>query len=70
MSRLWRYGSCYSRIRDFIQNRFIADDGRPIWFDVWTCHPPFRDPILGEKEDLNEFRFRPRQIDPPQGDQI
>ena len=65
MSRLWRYGTCYSRIRDFVRAGFISDEAKPIWFDVWTNHPPFTNPVLGEKEPLNEFIFRPQVVNAP-----
>ena len=67
MSRLWRYGSPYTRVRDYIQNKFIAEENRPIWFDVWTVHPPFREPVLKEKLPINDYFIRNRSIREPQG---
>ncbi|CBY13034.1 unnamed protein product [Oikopleura dioica] len=65
MSRLWRYGSPYTRVRDYIQNKFIAEENRPIWFDVWTVHPPFREPVLKEKLPINDYFIRNRSIREP-----
>ena len=67
MSRLWRYGSPYTRVRDYIQNKFIAEENRPIWFDVWTVHPPFREPVLKEKLPINDYFIRNRSIREPIG---
>jgi hypothetical protein len=70
MSRLWRYGSPYTRVRDYIQNKFIAEENRPIWFDVWTVHPPFREPVLKEKLPINDYFIRNRSFREPQGKEL
>ena len=60
MSRLWRYGTVYSRTRDFIVGKFHSWESRPIWFDVWTKHPPLRDPVLLERVPVNDVGLRER----------
>ena len=68
MSRLWRYGTCYSRVRDYVRNKYIPDEARPIWFDVWSVHPPFRSPVLIERQDFDkDVWIRPRNVKPVQG---
>jgi len=34
---------------------------RPIWFDVWTRHPPRRDPVLLERVPINALGYRDRR---------
>jgi len=60
MSRLWRYGTVYSRVRDFIVGKHHSWESRPIWFDVWTKHPPLRDPVLLERVPVNDIGLRER----------
>ena len=61
MSRLWRYGSVYSRTRDFLVGKMNPWEARPIWFDVWTRHPPRRDPVLLERVPINALGYRDRR---------
>jgi len=61
MSRLWRYGSVYSRTRDFLVGKMNPWETRPIWFDVWTRHPPRRDPVLLERVPINALGYRDRR---------
>jgi len=61
MSRLWRYGSVYSRTRDFIVGKINPWESRPLWFDVWTKHPPRRDPVLLERVPINPLGYRNRR---------
>merc|ERR1719431_280430 len=58
MSRLWRYGSVYSRTRDFIVGKHNSWEDRPIWFDVWTKHPPRRQPVILEKTATSSIGYR------------
>ena len=49
VARYWRHGTVYTRERDQYLQKFKSWEERPIWFDVWTKQPPFRDPILMER---------------------
>ena len=60
MSRLWRYGTVYSRTRDFIVGKYHSWESRPVWFDVWTKHPPLRDPVLLERTPVSDMGLRER----------
>ncbi|XP_072249245.1 small ribosomal subunit protein mS23 isoform X1 [Leuresthes tenuis] len=44
-SRLERFGTVFSRVRDLMRSRVIKPHEKPIWYDVYMAFPPKRDPL-------------------------
>ncbi|KAM4567312.1 small ribosomal subunit protein mS23 isoform 2-T2 [Odontesthes bonariensis] len=44
-SRLERFGTVFSRVRDLMRTRVIKPHEKPIWYDVYMAFPPKRDPL-------------------------
>uniref|UniRef100_A0A3Q2ZRQ7 Small ribosomal subunit protein mS23 n=1 Tax=Kryptolebias marmoratus TaxID=37003 RepID=A0A3Q2ZRQ7_KRYMA len=43
-SRLERFGTVFSRVRDLMLSGVIKPANKPLWYDVYTAFPPKRDP--------------------------
>ncbi|KAM9318969.1 small ribosomal subunit protein mS23 [Pholidichthys leucotaenia] len=55
-SRLEKYGTVFSRIRDLMRSGVMKPADKPIWYDVYKAFPPKRDPLY----------VRPHRRPPPQ----
>lgn len=44
-SRLERFGTVFTRIRDLMRSGVIKPSEKPIWYDVYEAFPPKRDPL-------------------------
>ncbi|XP_066542754.1 28S ribosomal protein S23, mitochondrial [Hoplias malabaricus] len=44
-SRLEKFGTVYTRIRDLMRSGVIKVSEKPLWFDVYAAFPPKRDPL-------------------------
>ncbi|KAM9358848.1 small ribosomal subunit protein mS23 [Symphorus nematophorus] len=44
-SRLERFGTVFSRVRDLMRSGVIKPSEKPIWYDVYGAFPPKRDPL-------------------------
>ncbi|XP_041851556.1 28S ribosomal protein S23, mitochondrial [Melanotaenia boesemani] len=48
-SRLERFGTVFTRVRDLMRSGVIKPHEKPIWFDVYMAFPPKRDPLYVRK---------------------
>ncbi|XP_051534882.1 28S ribosomal protein S23, mitochondrial-like isoform X1 [Myxocyprinus asiaticus] len=44
-SRLEKFGTVYTRVRDLMRAGVIKQREKPIWFDVYAAFPPKREPL-------------------------
>ncbi|XP_030007059.1 small ribosomal subunit protein mS23 isoform X2 [Sphaeramia orbicularis] len=44
-SRLERFGTVYTRVRDLMRSGVVKQADRPVWFDVYEAFPPKRTPL-------------------------
>ncbi|XP_029302222.1 small ribosomal subunit protein mS23 [Cottoperca gobio] len=44
-SRLERFGTVFTRVRDLIRAGIIKPSQKPIWYDVYEAFPPKREPL-------------------------
>ncbi|KAL0973340.1 hypothetical protein UPYG_G00202190 [Umbra pygmaea] len=44
-SRLEKFGTVFTRIRDLMRSGVIKESDKPIWFDVYKAFPPKKDPL-------------------------
>ncbi|XP_072547144.1 small ribosomal subunit protein mS23 [Salminus brasiliensis] len=44
-SRLEKFGTVYTRVRDLMRSGVIKESEKPLWFDVYTAFPPKREPL-------------------------
>ncbi|KAF1394364.1 hypothetical protein PFLUV_G00026130 [Perca fluviatilis] len=44
-SRLERFGTVFTRVRDLMRSGVIKPSEKPIWYDVYEAFPPKRDPL-------------------------
>ncbi|XP_019943521.1 small ribosomal subunit protein mS23 isoform X2 [Paralichthys olivaceus] len=44
-SRLEKYGTVFTRVRDLMRSGVIQPAKKPIWYDVFQAFPPKRDPL-------------------------
>lgn len=44
-SRLERFGTVFTRVRDLMRSGVIKPAEKPIWYDVYEAFPPKRDPL-------------------------
>ncbi|XP_039978950.1 28S ribosomal protein S23, mitochondrial [Xiphias gladius] len=44
-SRLERFGTVFTRVRDLMRSGVIKPTEKPIWYDVYQAFPPKRDPL-------------------------
>ncbi|KAG8002316.1 28S ribosomal protein S23 [Nibea albiflora] len=44
-SRLERFGTVFTRVRDLMHSGIIKSTEKPIWYDVYRAFPPKRDPL-------------------------
>lgn len=44
-SRLEKFGTVYSRVRDLMRSGVIKPSQKPIWFDVYDAFPPKKEPL-------------------------
>lgn len=44
-SRLEKFGTVFSRVRDLMRSGVIKQSQKPIWYDVYEAFPPKRDPL-------------------------
>uniref|UniRef100_A0A1A7YKW6 Small ribosomal subunit protein mS23 n=1 Tax=Iconisemion striatum TaxID=60296 RepID=A0A1A7YKW6_9TELE len=44
-SRLERFGTVFSRVRDLMCSGVIKPSDKPIWFDVYKAFPPKKEPL-------------------------
>ncbi|XP_016138031.1 28S ribosomal protein S23, mitochondrial-like [Sinocyclocheilus grahami] len=44
-SRLEKFGTVFTRVRDLMRAGVIKHEERPIWFDVYAAFPPKREPL-------------------------
>ncbi|XP_051966581.1 28S ribosomal protein S23, mitochondrial isoform X2 [Xyrauchen texanus] len=44
-SRLEKFGTVYTRVRDLMRAGVIKQKEKPIWFDVYAAFPPKREPL-------------------------
>ncbi|XP_042342773.1 28S ribosomal protein S23, mitochondrial [Plectropomus leopardus] len=44
-SRLEKFGSVYTRVRDLMRSGVMKPSQKPIWFDVYEAFPPKKEPL-------------------------
>ncbi|XP_043114188.1 28S ribosomal protein S23, mitochondrial isoform X2 [Puntigrus tetrazona] len=44
-SRLEKFGTVFTRVRDLMRAGVIKHEEKPIWFDVYAAFPPKREPL-------------------------
>ncbi|XP_041656202.1 28S ribosomal protein S23, mitochondrial [Cheilinus undulatus] len=44
-SRLEKFGTVFTRVRDLMHSGVIKQSEKPIWFEVYEAFPPKRDPL-------------------------
>ncbi|XP_069581907.1 small ribosomal subunit protein mS23 [Brachyistius frenatus] len=44
-SRLERFGTVFSRVRDLMRSGVVKPSHKPVWYDVYEAFPPNRDPL-------------------------
>ncbi|XP_036393160.1 28S ribosomal protein S23, mitochondrial [Megalops cyprinoides] len=44
-SRLEKFGTVFTRVRDLMRSGVVKQKDKPIWYDVYTAFPPKRDPL-------------------------
>ncbi|XP_070762415.1 small ribosomal subunit protein mS23 [Enoplosus armatus] len=44
-SRLERFGTVFTRVRDLMRSGVMKPTEKPIWYDVYEAFPPKRDPL-------------------------
>ncbi|XP_076850954.1 small ribosomal subunit protein mS23 [Brachyhypopomus gauderio] len=44
-SRLQKYGTVFTRVRDLMRAGVIKQTEKPLWFDVYAAFPPSREPL-------------------------
>ncbi|XP_034556871.1 28S ribosomal protein S23, mitochondrial [Notolabrus celidotus] len=44
-SRLERFGTVFTRVRDLMRSGVIKPSEKPVWFDVYRAFPPKREPL-------------------------
>ncbi|RVE64433.1 hypothetical protein OJAV_G00125950 [Oryzias javanicus] len=49
-SRLERFGTVFSRVRDLMRSGVIQKADKPIWYDVYEAFPPKREPLYVKKQ--------------------
>ncbi|KAI8507451.1 structural constituent of ribosome [Branchiostoma belcheri] len=55
-SRLEKFGTIFTRVRDLIRGGVMKHEERPLWYDVYAAFPP-RDPPLAERSyDIKPVR--------------
>ncbi|XP_078599289.1 small ribosomal subunit protein mS23-like [Branchiostoma floridae x Branchiostoma japonicum] len=55
-SRLEKFGTIFTRVRDLIRGGVMKYEERPLWYDVYAAFPP-RDPPLAERSyDIKPVR--------------
>ncbi|KAM7139669.1 small ribosomal subunit protein mS23 [Macrochelys suwanniensis] len=47
-SRLEKLGTVFTRTRDLLRSRVLAEARKPVWFDVYAAFPPLREPSYRE----------------------
>ncbi|XP_014070452.1 28S ribosomal protein S23, mitochondrial isoform X1 [Salmo salar] len=58
-SRLEKFGTVFTRVRDLMRSGVVKQSDKPIWYDVYKTFPPMKDPlyvrpvakIYGKKEE-------------------
>ncbi|KAI7801047.1 28S ribosomal protein S23, mitochondrial isoform X1 [Triplophysa rosa] len=45
-SRLEKFGTVFTRVRDLMRAGVIKHEHKPIWFDVYAAFPPKREPLF------------------------
>ncbi|XP_070982691.1 small ribosomal subunit protein mS23-like isoform X2 [Oncorhynchus clarkii lewisi] len=58
-SRLEKFGTVFTRVRDLMRSGVVKQSDKPIWYDVYKTFPPMKDPLYvrpvakryGKKED-------------------
>ncbi|XP_005987517.1 28S ribosomal protein S23, mitochondrial [Latimeria chalumnae] len=45
-SRLEKFGTVFTRVRDLIRAGVIKESERPLWYDVYAAFPPKREPVF------------------------
>ncbi|CAG6007324.1 small ribosomal subunit protein mS23 [Menidia menidia] len=49
-SRLEKFGTVFTRVRDLMRSGVIKPHEKPIWFDVYMAFPPKRNPLYVKKQ--------------------
>ncbi|XP_028319589.1 small ribosomal subunit protein mS23 [Gouania willdenowi] len=44
-SRLEKFGTVFTRVRDLMRSKVVKPEDKPIWYDVYEAFPPKRDPL-------------------------
>lgn len=44
-SRLERYGTVFTRVRDLLRSGVMKPSEKPVWFDVYKAFPPKKEPL-------------------------
>jgi len=44
-SRLEKFGTVFTRVRDLMRAGVIKEKDKPIWYDVYAAYPPKRNPL-------------------------
>ncbi|XP_042152497.1 28S ribosomal protein S23, mitochondrial [Oncorhynchus tshawytscha] len=44
-SRLEKFGTVFTRVRDLMRSGVVKQSDKPIWYDVYKTFPPMKDPL-------------------------
>ncbi|XP_008277196.1 small ribosomal subunit protein mS23 isoform X1 [Stegastes partitus] len=70
-SRLERFGTVFTRVRDLMRSGVIKQSEKPIWYDVYEAFPPKRDPRyvkpharhdIKKQETVSEIFYREDKV--------
>ncbi|XP_067824050.1 28S ribosomal protein S23, mitochondrial [Heptranchias perlo] len=50
-SRLEKFGSIFTRVRDLLRSGVMKESEKPIWYDVYTAFPPKREPVYEKPKE-------------------
>ncbi|XP_013855651.1 small ribosomal subunit protein mS23 [Austrofundulus limnaeus] len=55
-SRLEKFGTVFTRVRDLMLSGVIKPSNKPIWYDVYEAFPPIRDPVYVTPHNLRRYK--------------
>ncbi|XP_071391159.1 small ribosomal subunit protein mS23-like [Centroberyx affinis] len=51
-SRLEKFGTVFTRVRDLIRSGVIKESNKPIWYEVYKAFPPKKDPLYVKPQSM------------------
>ncbi|XP_072325935.1 small ribosomal subunit protein mS23 [Scyliorhinus torazame] len=50
-SRLEKFGTIFSRVRDLLRSGVMKESEKPCWYDVYAAFPPTREPVYQKQKE-------------------